>query len=188
LEESVLPTLVQYINRWSPEQRDKFATAVGLMMSQGLASTTAMQNLSKDHLIKNGWWQCVLTFAHIFISFTAVADIAFNFATTLIRAYLTDQSMDQLGAALKRGGVKDLLVFLPPNRRDPHLLEEHFKKAGLPQVAEWFMKKQYAAIKDGVVKLVKELCADEDKTTDDVGGRVLVTRIKSDPIRRFLML
>ena len=95
-------------------------------------------------------------------------DLAINFATTLIRAYLADQSMDQLGAALKRGGVKDLMAFLPVNRRDPRVLEEHFKKAGLSQVAEWFNKKQYAAVKEDVVKLLKEMCADEDRSTDEV--------------------
>ena len=98
-----------------------------------------------------------------------ITDLALNFATTVIRAYLTEQSMDQLGAALKRGGVKDLMSFLPANRRDPRIIEDHFKKAGLPQVAEWFNKKQYAAVKDSVVKLLKELCADEDRSTDDVG-------------------
>lgn len=76
--------------------------------------------------------------------------------------------MDQLGGALRRGGIKDLLVFLPANKRDPKALEDHFKKEGLPQVAEWFAKRQYAVAKDSIVKTLKELCEDEARTNDEV--------------------
>jgi hypothetical protein len=54
LEESALPTLLQYISRWSPAQRDKIATTIGLLISQGLASASCLQSLTKDHLVKNG--------------------------------------------------------------------------------------------------------------------------------------
>lgn len=89
-------------------------------------------------------------------------------ATTVFRAYLIDQSMDHLGAALRRGGIKDLLVFLPANKRDPKALEEHLKKEGLPQVADWFAKRQYAVAKDSIVKTLKELCEDESRSNDEV--------------------
>lgn len=94
--------------------------------------------------------------------------LALSVATTVFRAYLNDQSMDHLGAALRRGGIKDLLVFLPANKRDPKALEEHFKKEGLPQVADWFAKRQYAAAKDAIVKTLKELCEDESRSNDEV--------------------
>ena len=56
LEESSLPTLFQYINRWSTEQNEKLATAVGLLLSQGLAGASCLQSLTKEHLVKNGWF------------------------------------------------------------------------------------------------------------------------------------
>lgn len=54
LEESALPTLLQYVHRWPAAQTDKFATAVGLLLAQGLANASSLQILTKDHLVKNG--------------------------------------------------------------------------------------------------------------------------------------
>ncbi|PAV18593.1 ARM repeat-containing [Pyrrhoderma noxium] len=148
LEESSLPGLFQYCNRWTADQRDKFAIAAGLIIAQGLSSTTPLQNLMKDHLVKDM--------------------LSLSVITNVFRAFLADQTMEQLSSALRKGGIKDLLLFLPINKRDPKLLEEHFKKAGLSQVAEWFIRKQSAAARDSIVKTFKELCDDEHRTTDEI--------------------
>ncbi|KAI0930217.1 hypothetical protein AcW1_008959 [Taiwanofungus camphoratus] len=137
LEDTSLPTLLQYINRWPDAQREKLAVATGLIMSQGLASGSCLQSLTKDHLVKN--------------------DVSVNVITTIFRAYLVDQSIDHLAATLKRGAIKDLLAFFPPNRREDKVVDEHFRKAGLPQVADWWTKRQYASLKEGVIKTLREL-------------------------------
>ena len=54
LEESALPTLLQYINRWPGDQKNKIALAIGVLLSQGLITASCLQSLTKDHLIKNG--------------------------------------------------------------------------------------------------------------------------------------
>lgn len=54
LEASSLPTLLQYIHRWTPAQTEKLAIAIGLLISQGLASASCLVSLTKDHLVKNG--------------------------------------------------------------------------------------------------------------------------------------
>jgi hypothetical protein len=92
--------------------------------------------------------------------------------TFIFRAYLVDQSMDHLAGTLKRGGVKDLLAFFPPNRREGKTLEEHFRKEGMPQVADWWAKKQYAVVKEGVIKELSEMRERED-TTEQVGILIL---------------
>ncbi|KAF8629652.1 hypothetical protein AX17_005591 [Amanita inopinata Kibby_2008] len=144
LEESSLPTLLQYIHRWSSEQIERFAMAVGLLLSQGLANASCLQSLTRDHLVKN--------------------DLAVNVLTLILRAYLNDQSMEHLSATLKRGGIKDLLAFFPPSKRDGKILEEHFRKESLPQVAEWWAKKQYAVVKDSLIKELRELCEREESS------------------------
>ncbi|KAF8161082.1 hypothetical protein B0H34DRAFT_781704 [Crassisporium funariophilum] len=144
LEESALPTLLQYIHRWSPAEKDKLSIAVGLLISQGLANASCLQSLSKDHLVKN--------------------DVAVSVITLVFRSYLLDQSMDHLSSTLKRGGVKDLLSFFPPNKREAKFLEEHFKKEGLTQVADWWAKKQYAVVKEGIIKDLSEMREHEDTT------------------------
>ena len=45
---------MQYVNKRQPEERDRFAATIGLILAQGLASATCLQSLAKDHLVKNG--------------------------------------------------------------------------------------------------------------------------------------
>ncbi|KAG2096042.1 hypothetical protein BD769DRAFT_1678188 [Suillus cothurnatus] len=52
-EEQSLLTLLQYIGRWSSEQRDKLVMTLGLL-PQGLVTAACLQSLTKDHIIKNG--------------------------------------------------------------------------------------------------------------------------------------
>jgi hypothetical protein len=54
LEDNSLPTLLQYVNKWEPDRRDRLAATIGLILAQGLASATCLQSLTKDHLVKNG--------------------------------------------------------------------------------------------------------------------------------------
>jgi hypothetical protein len=84
--------------------------------------------------------------------------------TLVFRAYLTEQSMDHLSGMLKKGGIKDLLAFFPGNKRETKYLEEHFKKEGLPQVADWWTKKQYAALKETLIKELSEMIERQDDT------------------------
>lgn len=142
LEELALPGLLQYINRWTSAQKDKLSIAVGLLISQGLANASCLQSLTKDHLVKN--------------------DVSMGVLTLIFRAYLLDQSMEHLAGALKKGGIKDLLAFFPPNKREGKGLEEYFKKEGLPQVADWWAKKQYAVVKESLVKELTGFCERED--------------------------
>ncbi|KAF9268851.1 ARM repeat-containing protein [Marasmius fiardii PR-910] len=153
LEESALPGILQYIHRWTPAQKDKLAMTTGLLLAQGLASASSLQSLTKDHLIKN--------------------DVSINVLTLIIRAYLTEQSMDHLSLTLKKGGIKDLLLFFPANKRETRYLEEHFKKEGLSQVADWWAKKQYAIVKDSIVKELHDLCEREES------NEIIITAIKS---------
>lgn len=70
--------------------------------------------------------------------------------------------MEHLAAALKKGGIKDLMAFFPPNKREPKYLEEHFRNEGLTQVAEWWAKKQYAVVKDSLMKDLQTMCEHEE--------------------------
>ncbi|CAE6478015.1 unnamed protein product [Rhizoctonia solani] len=137
LEESSLPTLMQYMHRWPAEQTDKVAIATGLMISQGLASASCLQSLTKD-------------------------SAALNVVTSIFRVILAEQSMEHLSGLLKKGGIKDLLLFFPPSKRTADDLLTHFKNANLPQVAEWYTKKQSSALKTQLVAQLKEMCENEE--------------------------
>ena len=144
LETSTLPGLLQYIHRWDSSQKDKLAITISLLMSQGLASASCLSVLTKDHLVKD--------------------DVSVSVITTIFRTYLADQSMEHLSGALKKGGIKNLLDFFPAARRESKVLDEHFRKEGLPQVANWYTKRQMAALRDGLIKELKDLISREEST------------------------
>ncbi|KAJ7072324.1 hypothetical protein C8F01DRAFT_1103484 [Mycena amicta] len=160
LEESALQTLLQYIHRWSPAQKEKLAFTIGLLLSQGLANASCLQSLTKDHLVKD------------FLSVSVV--------TLIFKAYLLDQSMDHLAGTLKRGGIKDLLLFFPPNKRTNQELEEHFKKANLANVAEWWAKRQSAVVKESIVKDLRDSLEREETPEQIVAG--IKSRQEGSPI------
>ena len=166
LEDNSLPTLLQYVNKWQPEQRERFATTIGLIIAQGLASTTCLQSLMKDHLVKNGTSRLQLVFRLLIHHSNPALDIAVNVLTAVLRSYLAETSMDHLAGALKKGGIKDLLIFFPPNRRSDSVLDAHFRGAGLPQVADWWTRKQNALIKEEITKAIKEAFEREDQPSD----------------------
>ena len=74
--------------------------------------------------------------------------------------------MDHVAGALKKGGIKDLLIFFPPNKRSDSVLDAHFRAAGLPQVADWWTRKQNARIKEDITKAIKEALERDDQPSD----------------------
>ncbi|KAI6033005.1 hypothetical protein F5J12DRAFT_194174 [Pisolithus orientalis] len=160
LEEQSLPTLLQYINRWAPDQRDKFSVTVGLLISQGIVSATCLQTLSKDHLVKN--------------------DTSITVLAIIFRAYLADQSMEHLATSLRRGNIKDLLIFFPPNRRDGKILDNFFRKENIPQVADWYTKRQQALAKEIIVSELKDLCAQDDSAETIISS--VQSKLEENPL------
>ncbi|KAF8322110.1 ARM repeat-containing protein [Clavulina sp. PMI_390] len=142
LETVTLPSLLQYINRWVPAQKEKLALTIGVMMTQSIITATCLSALTKDHLTKD--------------------DVSANIITTVFRAYLASQTMDQLALNLKKSGIKDLLAFFPANKRNARTLDAHFRSAGMPQVADWFAKRQAAIAKEVVLRDLKEHLEAED--------------------------
>jgi hypothetical protein len=99
-----------------------------------------------------------------------VLDISITVITIIFRSYLADQSMDHLSSTLKKGGIKDLLLFFPDNTRSPKRLDEHFRKENLIVVADWWAKKQYAAQKEAIIRDLKELL-ERDESVEHVRAR-----------------
>ena len=85
--------------------------------------------------------------------------------------------MDHLSATLKKGGIKDITAFFPVNKRTPKNVDTHFRAAGLPQVADWFAKRQAVIAKELISRELKERLESED-SNDAVGveAPILVAR------------
>lgn len=84
----------------------------------------------------------------------------------VFRTCLAEQTIDHFASTLKKGGIKDLLLFFPPNKREDKVLEEFFRKQGLGQVADWWTKKKYAILKEDVIKAIREHLQNGDSNPD----------------------
>jgi hypothetical protein len=104
-------------------------------------------------------YQCLLTHLKDLCN---LIDVAANVLVLVFKAYLAEHTMEHLSTTLRKGGIKDLLLFFPGTKRDNKTLDEHFRKAGLPSVAEWWIKKQYALAKEAIVTTLKEAGERED--------------------------
>lgn len=95
-----------------------------------------------------------------------MTDVAVDVITIVFRTYLMDQTIDHLASTLKKGGIKDLLVFFPANKREDRILDETFRKQGIPQVADWWTKKKYAILKEGIIKAIQGSLEEGDSDED----------------------
>lgn len=83
----------------------------------------------------------------------------------IFRTYLSEHSIEQLASILKKGGIKDLLLFFPQNKREDKILDDFFKERGLAQVGSWWTKKKYGILKEEIINTIKE--HKERGNTDD---------------------
>lgn len=52
--EETLQNILQYINKWTAEENNKLALAVGFFITSQLASVSVLKVLFKDYLVKDG--------------------------------------------------------------------------------------------------------------------------------------
>lgn len=88
--------------------------------------------------------------------------IAIVFSTCLAE----NGTIDHLANILKKGGIKDLSLFFPPNKREDKAIDEFFRNEGLVQVADWWTKKKYGILKEGLVKTINEHLQNGDFNVD----------------------
>ncbi|WVF68699.1 hypothetical protein IAT40_003471 [Kwoniella sp. CBS 6097] len=142
LEENFLPDILGYLPKWDVESRNKLAEATALLVTDLQCSTKCLQSLQKEHVVKD--------------------NVALNFLTAFIKTYLSKLSIEQLGGAIRRSGLKDILLVFPFQTRDRAHLEAHFKKEGLQPIVDWYAKLALGEVKDDTVQSVERMINDED--------------------------
>lgn len=151
LEESTLPGIIQYINRFEPEQVSKLGVATALAIQMGLVTAGTLAPLQKDHLSRG--------------------DLSLNFMTQVFRTYLADQSIEHLGSALRKAGVRDWLLFFPQTKRSqPDVVSNYFRSeaVNLPQVADYYTRRQNKELRDKTAADLAELVGSDDATTEEM--------------------
>jgi hypothetical protein len=89
-------------------------------------------------------------------------DVSIAMISLVFRAFLSEQTIDQLASSLKKGGIKDIASFFPPNKRDPRTVEVAFKAQNLPQISEWYIKRQHASAKESLILTLKEMRGNDE--------------------------
>ncbi|KAJ3217778.1 hypothetical protein HDU67_007333 [Dinochytrium kinnereticum] len=135
--EETLEHILQYVNKFGDNSR-KLSTAIGIMISAQMISMSVLNQLTKEHLVKEG--------------------SSLQFVTGVFQSYLQEQNIDHLSTLLKRSGLDDrMLEFFPPNKRQEEYLARHFEAEGLKSVVDFYKKRQGNAIKDIAKAQVKDM-------------------------------
>ncbi|KDE04141.1 hypothetical protein MVLG_05432 [Microbotryum lychnidis-dioicae p1A1 Lamole] len=140
-EETALPSILQYSNKFSQIDQEKLAVATALFVAVGLVSASVVLSLKKDHLVKDG---------------TSV-----RMLTSFLKAFLATESIEQLSLALRKGGVTDLEAFFPPSKQNATELSAHFKGAGLSGVVDFYIKQKAGKAKEDTLARLREYVSDE---------------------------
>lgn len=151
LEETSMPGILQYINRYEPVQVSKLAVACALSIQMGLTNASILAPLQKDHLTKD--------------------DLALNFITMVFRTYLKDQSMEHLASTLRKGGIRDWLLFFPQTKRSqPDVIPNYFRSSevNLPQVAEYYSRRQTKELREQTASDLAEMVEKEETTPQEI--------------------
>jgi hypothetical protein len=141
--------LLRFIKFFSPEQKEKLATSIGICLANNLGNPSCLQVLFEDHLIKDG--------------------LAMEFAALVFKAWLQEKDMASLSAALKKSGLEGkLLNLLPMNKRNAENFDAYFNDVGLADIAAFQRAKATSDIKKTLQKQLTEMLAEDAPIRDVV--------------------
>eukprot|EP00898_Chlorokybus_atmophyticus_P005564 jgi/Chlat1/6008/Chrsp4S06320 len=124
--ENMLCKLIQSLEHYQAEERNKLAVVAALVFSQkvGLPPEPIFQCMQNDAMVQKG--------------------SILQFLTAMFKAYIADTSLDELVNLLRRAKVEDNLVdFFPQAKRSPEAFAAHFQQAGLEPLVEYNRKKVF---------------------------------------------
>lgn len=84
--------------------------------------------------------------------------------------------MEHLSRLLKTN-FKDLIDVFPSGKKTRAALEAYFKAEGLPQIAEWYAKRQTALVKEEMGTYMTQACEEEEfneEWKENVSPRLLL--------------
>ncbi|SCV69691.1 BQ2448_1085 [Microbotryum intermedium] len=163
-EETALPSILQYSNKFSQIDQEKLAVATALFVAVGLVSASVVLSLKKDHLVKDGQFGLVemrVTETFDSSSDASLTGTSVRMLTSFLKAFLATESIDQLSLVLRKGGVIDLEAFFPPSKQNAAELSAHFKGAGLSGVVDFYIKQKAGKAKEETLARLREYVSDE---------------------------
>jgi hypothetical protein len=110
---------------------------------------------------------------------SSLVDVAINFIDVVFKTYLTESTIDQLGSALRKGGIKEPLLFFPQTRRSqPGLVSTHFRSVGLNSVADYFQRRAAKEIRDSTIARLSEMRGSEVEEAEKASDEDVIDFLK----------
>ncbi|KAI9479491.1 armadillo-type protein [Zychaea mexicana] len=145
--EDTLKHVLQFINKWQFAENNKLAMATGYIITSQLTNVSILKVLLKDYLVKDG--------------------ASLEFATSVFRTILSEQSIDQFGKMLINTGMDAKLIELfPPNKREEDCLARHFEAEDMKQLVGFHQKNLKDSIKDEFMVKLKDMMSEEAKPNE----------------------
>lgn len=117
--------ILKFLTGFKEDNVLKLAQSTAFMIAMNLISTKPLANMFELHkMVENG--------------------MVLKFATTLFKTWLQVRSIQQVGAALQKGGLQNSLQdFFPASKRGLDDVIEHFRGVeGLENLAKWYIAQQ----------------------------------------------
>ncbi|ORZ02313.1 armadillo-type protein [Syncephalastrum racemosum] len=148
LEETV-QHILQFVNKWPASDTNKLAKTTGFCITMQLINISVLKVLFKDYLVKDG--------------------AALDFATSVFRTILAEQSIEQFGRTLINANLDHKLIELfPPNKREEECLVRHFEAEDMKQLVAFHQKNQKDSIKYQLRAKLTEMMSDETASAEVV--------------------
>lgn len=133
-----LQNILQFINKWQPEENSKLAKSTGFFICNQLVPSSVLKVLLQDYLVKDGH--------------------AIDFVTTVFRTVLDTQNIEQLGRSLASEGLNSRIIdFFPPNKRDEDCLVRHFEAEDMKELVEYYRRNKKNSMKGSLLNELSEL-------------------------------
>lgn len=140
-----LQNILQFINKWQPEENSKLAKSTGFFICNQLVPSSVLKVLLQDYLVKDGH--------------------SLDFTTTVFRTVLDEQNIEQLGRALASEGLNSRIIeFFPPNKRDEDCLVRHFEAEDMKELVDYYRRNKKNSVKGSLLNELSELL--EGDSTD----------------------
>lgn len=133
-----LQNILQFINKWQPEENSKLAKSTGFFICNQLVPSSVLKVLLQDYLVKDGH--------------------SLNFTTTVFRTVLDEQNIEQLGRVLASEGLNSRIIeFFPPNKRDEDCLVRHFEAEDMKELVDYYRRNKKNSMKGSLLAELSEL-------------------------------
>ncbi|KAI8643308.1 armadillo-type protein [Parasitella parasitica] len=137
-----LKNILQFANKWQPEENSKLAKSTGFLISSQIVSPSVLKVLLKDYLVKDGH--------------------SLTFTTIVFRTVLDEQNIKQLGRLLAKEDLNSQIIdFFPPNKREEDCLVRHFEAEDMMELVEYYRINKKNSMKEFLSNQLNSSLQDE---------------------------